>query len=206
MKANICALLILLLTSASATVAATPYSPYPGGAQKTAPSQAQAGSPAAILEDGVKKLTTYIRSKNPQDRAMAIRYLKTEIAPYFDFAYMTQWAAGPAWRSMNASQRARMETELAKSFLTILATNLSSYNNQQIRFFTPRGQSRGERRVSAWIVEPEGRPTKLDFRFYRNKQGDWKIFDVKVAGNSAVSYYRNMFRQQLRLSQTRAAR
>mgnify|MGYP001815256786 FL=1 len=206
MKANICAVLIVLLTSASATGAATPYSPYPGSAHTVAPSQAQSGSPGAILEEGVKKLTSYIRSKNPQDRARAIQYLKAEIAPYFDFTYMTQWAAGPAWRSMNAAQRAKMEKELAKSFLTILATNLSSYNNQQIRFFTPRGQHRGERRVSAWIMEQKGNPTKLDFRFYRNKQGDWKIFDVKVAGNSAVSYYRNMFRQQLRLSQTRAAR
>ena len=206
MKANIRAVLIILLTSASATVAATPYSPYPGGAHKIAPSQAQSVSPATILEEGVKKLTTYIRSKKPQDRAIAIQYLKAEISPYFDFTYMTQWAAGPAWRNMNPAQRARMEKELAKSFLTILATNLSSYNNQQIRFFTPRGQQQGERRVSAWIMEQQGRPTKLDFRFYRNKQGNWKIFDVKVAGNSAVSYYRNMFRQQLRLSQARATR
>ena len=201
MKANICAVLIILLTVGSATAAATPYSPYPGSVK-----QAPSASPAAILEEGVKKLTGYIRSKNPQDRARAIQYLKAEIAPYFDFAYMTQWAAGPAWRSMNAAQRARMEKELAKSFLTILATNLSSYKNQQIRFFTPRGQQHGERRVSAWIMEQKGHPTKLDFRFYRNKQGNWKIFDVKVAGNSAVSYYRNMFRQQLRLSQARVSR
>jgi phospholipid transport system substrate-binding protein len=200
MKANICAVFIILLSSASMTVAATPYSPYQQGMR----SPAQAVSPATILEEGVKKLTTYIRSKNPRDQAIAIRYLKSEIAPYFDFAYMTQWAAGPAWRNMNAAQRGKMEGELAKSFLTILATNLSSYKNQQIRFFTPRGQSRGEKTVSAWIMEQGSYPTKLDFRFYRNKQGNWKIFDVKVAGNSAVSYYRNMFKQQLRHSQARA--
>jgi phospholipid transport system substrate-binding protein len=187
------------------TVAATPYSPYYQGGHKGMQPPAQTISPATILEQGVKKLTTYIRSNNPQDRARAIQYLKSEIAPYFDFAYMTQWAAGPAWRSMNATQRVKMERELAKSFLTILATNLSSYNNQQIRFFTPRGQGRGEKTVSAWIMEQGGYPTKLDFRFYRNKQGDWKIFDVKVAGNSAVSYYRNMFRQKLRHSQVHAS-
>lgn len=206
MKANISAVFIILLTSASMTVAATPYSPYYQGGHHSMQPPAQPGSAAAILEEGVKKLTTYIRSKNPQDRARAIQYLKSEIAPYFDFTYMTQWAAGPAWRNMDAAQRSKMEGELAKSFLTILATNLSSYNNQQIRFFTPRGQRQGEKTVSAWIMEQDSYPTKLDFRFYRNKQGSWKIFDVKVAGNSAVSYYRNMFRQQLRYSQARASR
>jgi phospholipid transport system substrate-binding protein len=206
MKANISAVFIILLTSASMTVAATPYSPYYQGGHQGMQPPAQPGSAAAILEEGVKKLTTYIRSKNPQDRARAIQYLKSEIAPYFDFTYMTQWAAGPAWRNMDAAQRSKMEGELAKSFLTILATNLSSYNNQQIRFFTPRGQRQGEKTVSAWIMEQDSYPTKLDFRFYRNKQGSWKIFDVKVAGNSAVSYYRNMFRQQLRYSQARASR
>jgi phospholipid transport system substrate-binding protein len=206
MKANISAVFIILLTSASMTVAATPYSPYYQGGHQGMQPPAQPGSAAAILEEGVRKLTTYIRSKNPQDRARAIQYLKSEIAPYFDFTYMTQWAAGPAWRNMDAAQRSKMEGELAKSFLTILATNLSSYNNQQIRFFTPRGQRQGEKTVSAWIMEQDSYPTKLDFRFYRNKQGSWKIFDVKVAGNSAVSYYRNMFRQQLRYSQARASR
>lgn len=206
MKTHICTVFIILLTSASMTVAATPYSPYYQGGHQGMQSPAPSGSAAAILEEGVKKLTTYIRSsKNPQDRARAIQYLKTEIAPYFDFGYMTQWAAGPAWRNMNAAQRSKMEGELAKSFLTILATNLSSYNNQKIRFFTPRGQRQGEKTVSAWILEQEGHITKLDFRFYRNKQGNWKIFDVKVAGNSAVSYYRNMFRQKLRYHQARAS-
>ena len=134
------------------TVAATPYTPH----YKGMPPQAQFATPATVLEEGVKKLTTWIRSSNPQDRAMAMRFVKSEIAPYFDFAYMTQWAAGPAWRNMNAAQRSKMQGELAKSFLTILASNLSSYDNQQIRFITPRGQKGGEVTVSAWIMEQGG--------------------------------------------------
>jgi ABC-type transporter MlaC component len=198
MKANIYAVLLILLTSASMTVAATPYPPLYQGGYYGAPSHAKAGSPAAILEEGVNKLTHYIRSNSPQEQAKAIHYLKSEIAPYFDFAYMTQWAAGPAWRRMNPEQRAKMQAELTRSFLSILASSLSTYSNQPIRFFTPRGQSRGEITVSAWIMQPSGQPIKLDFRFYKNPRGGWKIFDVKAAGTSAVTYYRNQFKQKLR--------
>ena len=48
-------------------------------------------------------------------------------------------------------------------------------------------------------MQPHGIPTKLDFRFYKSKDG-WKIFDVKAAGNSAVVYYRKMFREMYRPS------
>jgi phospholipid transport system substrate-binding protein len=48
-------------------------------------------------------------------------------------------------------------------------------------------------RVSAWIMQPSGIPTRLEFRFY-HRNGEWKVFDVKAEGNSAVMHYRRQFR------------
>ncbi|PWG68279.1 hypothetical protein DF186_25440, partial [Enterococcus hirae] len=76
-----------------------------------------------------------------------------------------------AWRRMNPEQRANMQAQLAESFMTILAQKLGTYTNQQIRYFTPRGQSAEDMTVSAWIMEPNGIPTKLEFRFYKSKAG-----------------------------------
>jgi phospholipid transport system substrate-binding protein len=163
------------------------------------PPKAEAGMPAALLKEGVTKLTSFIRTGGGQDRAQAIAYLEKEIAPYFDFAYMTRWAAGPAWREMNPAQRAEMQQTLTSSFLTTLAQKLTTYTNQPIRYFTPRGHGKDEVTVSAWITQPAGYPTKLDFRFYKAKDG-WKVFDVKADGNSAVVYYRDQFRNMYRYS------
>jgi phospholipid transport system substrate-binding protein len=170
------------------TANATPYG-----------STAQAGTPPVLLKEGIGKLTTFIKSGKAANSEQAMNYLKREITPYFDFAYMTRWAAGPAWRRMDARQRATMQSQLTQSFLTTLATKLTTYSNQRIRFFTPRGRSGEEVTVSAWIMQPNGPPTKLDFRFYRGNSG-WKIFDVKAGGNSAVVYFRKQFRDSLRPS------
>jgi len=189
MKTHLLAAVLILLTTALTTTAnAAPYG-----------STAQAGTPPALLKEGIGKLTTFIKSGKAANREQAMNYLKHEITPYFDFAYMTRWAAGPAWRRMDARQRAAMQTELTQSFLTTLATKLTTYSNQRIRYFTPRGRSGEEVTVSAWIMQPSGHPTKLDFRFYRGGSG-WKIFDVKAGGNSAVVYYRKQFRDSLRPS------
>jgi len=156
----------------------------------------QAGPPA-LLKEGIGKLTSFIKSGRAANEAQAIAFIKTEIAPYFDFAYMTRWAAGPAWRRMGPEQRARMQEQLTESFMTTLVQKLAGYTNQPIRYFTPRGQGRNDVHVSAWIMQPNGIPTKLDFRFYLSDRG-WKIFDVKAGGNSAVVYYRRQFREMLR--------
>ena len=189
MKTHVLAVVLILLTTTLTSVNATPYG-----------ATTQAVTPPVLLKEGIDKLTGFIKSGNAANRAQAIAFLNAEIAPYFDFAYMTRWSAGPAWRRMGADQRARMQEQLTESFMVTLVQKLTSYTNQQIRYFSPRGQGRDDVRVSAWIMQPNGYPTKLEFRFYLSDRG-WKIFDVKAAGNSAVVYYRNQFRDSLRYSQ-----
>ena len=125
MKANILAVLILLVSAFSHTVTAAPYPPYPPG---IAP-QVQAPAPATILKNGITKLTSFIKQGGAKDRAKAIYFLETEIAPYFDFEYMTRWSAGPAWRRMSDEQRRQMQQQLTSSFMATLvqkATNTFS--------------------------------------------------------------------------------
>ena len=193
MKANLLAILLVLVSAIAYTTPAAAYSPY---YQSRAP-QPNTAVPLAIVKSGITKLTTFIQSGGAQNRAQARTFLEAEVAPYFDFAYMTRWAAGPAWRHMSPEQRASMQNQLTKAFMTTLVQKLTTYTNQPIRYFTPRGQGGNDVSVSAWIMQPNGIPTKLDFRFYKGKDG-WKIFDVKAAGNSAVVYYRKMFSQMYR--------
>lgn len=192
MKANLLAVLLVIVSSTLAhSVNAAPYPRY-----YQAP-QAESSAPATIVKAGITKLTTFIRGGGAQNPEQARTFLESEVAPYFDFNYMTRWAAGPAWRTMTPGQRAGMQEQITQAFMTTLAQKLASYTNQPIRYFTPRGQGSDDVRVSAWIMQPNGIPTKLEFRFYKGKDG-WKIFDVKAGGNSAVVYYRNQFRSHYR--------
>ena len=201
MKAKLLAVITLLVSLTSLSLGAAPYQPYypgsyPGAYPGYAPYRTRTSEPAAILKSGITKLTNFIKSGAAQDRARAMDFIQTEIAPSFDFEYMTRWAAGPAWRHMSGEQRADMQRKLTTSFLNTLAQKLTTYSNQPIRYFTPRGQGIDDVSVRAWIMQPTGIPTKLEFRFYKSNKG-WKIFDVKAEGNSAVVYYRKQFREML---------
>ncbi len=193
MKANLLALFVVFISTTSLATTAVPYasqSGHPGNAPQYA-------EPAAILKAGINKLTVFLQNGGAQNREKARAFLETEVAPYFDFEYMTRWASGPAWRRMKPEQQAMFQDHLTASFMKTLVQKLTTYTNQPIRYFTPRGQSNNDVNVSVWIMQPNGYPTKLDFRFYRSGDG-WKIFDVKAAGSSAVVYYRNQFRHMYR--------
>jgi len=195
MKANLLAVLFILVSTLAHTVNAAPYAPYHPPYYPT--QQAESPVPATIVKAGITKLTKFIRSGGAQNPAQARTFLEAEVAPYFDFNYMARWAAGPAWRTMTAEQRSHLQDKITQAFMTTLVQKLTSYSNQPIRYFTPRGQGSDEVRVSAWIMQPSGIPTKLEFRFYKSQDG-WKIFDVTAGGNSAVIHYRNQFRRLFR--------
>ena len=195
MKANLLAVLFILVSTLAHTVNAAPYAPYHPPYYPTP--QAESPVPATIVKAGITKLTKFIRSGGAQNPAQARTFLEAEVVPYFDFNYMARWAAGPAWRTMTAEQRSHLQDKITQAFMTTLVQKLTSYSNQPIRYFTPRGQGSDEVRVSAWIMQPSGIPTKLEFRFYKSQDG-WKIFDVTAGGNSAVIHYRNQFRRLFR--------
>ena len=153
-------------------------------------------SPAALVEMGMGRLIERLQSKD-LDTAALRKFLDSDVAPYFDFAYMAKSAAGNMYRHMSEDQRARMEQRIKEEFLSTMVQRLVSYNNQTVAVLSQRMNPDGRTgMVTTAIRGPRGYPTRLDFRFYKAKEG-WKVFDVMANGQSAVVHYRRQFRQTL---------
>lgn len=176
----------------------TPMAPFAGPPQ-AAPATQVADSPEALVRQGVRTLTDFLKGRTDRSSPQVQAFLRDEIAPYFDFAYMTRKAAGPLYRRLSTRERVRMEERIQGMFLKTLAENLGTYRGQDVRIFTERA-SRAANQVSvaAWLLEPQGYPTKLEFKFYRAPDGTWTVYDVNANGNSAVMYYRTYIQRMVR--------
>jgi phospholipid transport system substrate-binding protein len=193
MKNTILAITTLSLFSAS--VMAVPGYNYPPS-QMQAPAYQQVG-PDVLLREGMTKLLRFVRNaKNPQPQQISA-FLEREVAPYFDFDYMATWAAGPMNRHMNDQQRQAFGQKIKQMLLGTLAKRLTSYDNQDVRFFRPRRVGENEVKVRVGILQAGGYPASVDFRFYLSDNG-WKVFDVSANGTSALAYYRRHFADQMR--------
>ena len=199
MKYKIISSMVLALLASSPLYAAT----APGVAQKAMAVPAPAGAqqetePAMLVERGMNKMLAFLNQEQRPGKDALMAFLSNEISLFFDFPYMAKSAAGPIYRQMDEKQRDRMTDNIQQQFLAAMAARLKGYDSQQIRVVFQRyGRGGYTAKVSVAGLQPQGYPARLDFRFYRAKDG-WKVFDVSANGQSAVIHYRRQFRQAMR--------
>jgi phospholipid transport system substrate-binding protein len=151
------------------------------------------------------KLIAYLGQKDAPNKLQAAAFLDREIAPYFDFAYMAQWVAGPAWAGMGEQDRKALTARIESNFLSSLATQMAQYDGQQVRDLRPRPGPGGSVKVPVGIMRPGAYPAKLTFRMYRAAEG-WKVYDVETNGRSVAAYFRTQLEQSRQPTPAAAAR
>ena len=182
----LCALITGFCVSTPLVAGEPTSSPPPVAATQAVPP-----SPDAILQNGITSLTQKLKQGGSQAEIMA--FLHQAIAPYFDFEYMARLSAGPYWNALSEAQRQTFEEQFQRTFFQALARQVANVGNPQIQFYPVRpGTAPNEVTVSARILQPQGMPILMDFRFYHSDQG-WKVFDVVADGSSAVLYYRHFY-------------
>ena len=132
---------------------------------------------------------------NPNQVASLV---ETKIMPLVDFSRMTQIAVARNWRVATPEQ----QTALTAAFKTLLVRTyskvLSSYRDQVIEF---RGVRRApgdtEVTVKSVVKQSGTEPIPMDYDMSKTPTG-WKIYDIKVAGVSLVTTYRDTFAQRIR--------
>ncbi len=165
------------------------------GAQQWDQSAPAEPQPDDILRQGMNRLQGFLSRGGAPSEEDAKAFLYREIAPFFDFQYMAQWAGGRLLNGMSEQEQMEFGRKLSVMFLDALATNLGAYANTtpRIDIYRSRGKpGSGEVVVPVLVSSQRGRQVRMKFRFYRAANG-WKIFDVIANGSSAVAYYRGYF-------------
>jgi len=150
-----------------------------------------------VLDEGLDKLLDFLRQADQPNNLQVAAFLNREIAPYFDFDYMAQWVAGPAYAGMRPEEKKALAGRLEADFLATLARNLAGYDGQQVRMMPPRRGPRGAVSVSVAVLQAGNYPTRLEFRMAGSERG-WKVYDVLANGQSAAAYYRLQFQREAR--------
>lgn len=193
--------IVLAAGSVSAQFYGNPYGMNPYYSRAPQPRvqapQPRAQTPEALVHQGIAKLRRFLSQGKGRDSNALGGFVASEIAPYFDFDYMTKWALGPAWRAMPANARTQAATRLQGHFLKSLVQKVGDARFTRVKVGRSyRGNSRNELIVPLTVYRHRGQATRLNFRFYRAKSG-WKVFDISANGQSAVVFYRGYFRRMM---------
>ena len=150
---NKAAMVLLIATGIGAVAQAQPYSvdrwgPYPS------PYQVERSGPAALLKEGLSKLLAFAGQQVRPDTEVIVAFLERAIAPYFDFAYMAEWAGGRSWRFLGEPRRRELEESIKVDFLSTLASRLVGFEGQQVRILRSRRVAENEASVTLGVINP----------------------------------------------------
>lgn len=121
--------------------------------------------------------------------------------PHFDFERMARLALGRSWRDASAEQQTKFVEEFRLLLVRTYATAMLEYTNEEIRFLPFRDDiEKGRVSVPMEVVQPNGPSVPMSLALYKNKNNEWKVYDVKIEGISLVTNYRSSFNRDIRTS------
>jgi len=121
--------------------------------------------------------------------------------PHFDFDRMAKLALGHSWRNATTEQQVKFVEEFRLLLVRTYATAMLEYTNEEIRFLPFRDDlERGRVDVPMEVVQPNGPSVPMALSLYKNKNDEWKVYDVKIEGISLVTNYRSSFNRDIRTS------
>jgi len=143
---------------------------------------------AAIKRDA--KLTA-----NP---ARVAALVEAKVLPHFDFAHATRIAMGPNWRRATPEQQERLTLEFRTLLVRTYSTALVNYRDQVIDVKPVRAKPDDVQViVRSEVRQPGAQPMSIDYDMEKT-EGEWKVFDIRIAGASLAVTYRDTFAEIVR--------
>jgi phospholipid transport system substrate-binding protein len=125
-----------------------------------------------------------------RDRIVEIAYQR------FDFPTMAKLVLARYWKSFDAAQREEFVREF-KSFLARrYGDRIERYEQESVDVVGERAAKGGDVTVATRIRRPGAEPIAVEYRL-RQREGAWRVIDVKIEGISLVSNYRDQFHEVL---------
>lgn len=162
----------------------------------TVTAEAAPNNPVGLLQyiadnmiAGLKANKATLKTKPQIVYNLAYRY----VVPYADLSEMSRRVLPPqVWNQATPAQRARFQKEFTRLLIRTYASALTSYQDQEVKFFPVRGGVGNNVEVSSEITGGNTQPIHVTYRLLQSGSG-WRLYDMSVEGVSLIDSFRSQF-------------
>ncbi len=140
------------------------------------------------------------RAAYTKDHTKLYKMAEEMVLPHFDFVRMSQWVLGLNWRKATPEQRGRFVAQFRDLLVRTYSTALLNYTDQAV-IYRPLNinPTDDDVLVRTEVKQNGGAPNiPINYSFYKNKEGAWKVYDVTIDGVSLVTNYRSVYASKVR--------
>lgn len=121
-----------------------------------------------------------------------------KILPNFDFDRVCRLVLGKHWRRATDTQKAQFKTEFRSLLLRTYSLALVKYDIKKIIYGkTKYNKDKTLAKVPLQIIQGNGPSVSLAYTL-KDKDGQWKVYDIVIESISLVTSYRSQFSNEIR--------
>ncbi|WP_430009919.1 MlaC/ttg2D family ABC transporter substrate-binding protein, partial [Methylophaga lonarensis] len=151
--------------------------------------------PQLIVKTASEKVLAVLldrREELAKDHQQIYDLVEEVVLPHFDFARMSRLALGRNWNEASPEQREQFVEEFRLLLVRTYATAMLEYTDEELRFLPFRDDlDSGRVNVPMQVIQSSRPPVSVNLALYKNKDGEWKVYDVRIEGISLVTNYRS---------------
>lgn len=159
--------------------------------------------PEQIVEDTSATILRTINEENEQlrdDPTLINALINETVIPIIDLDSMGKLILGKHWKKASETQRSGFITEFKDMLIRTYAKSLVDYGHAKVNVLPTREKEQGKYyTVQSELEVGSGKaPLQVAYIFRKNKQDEWKVFDLAVDGLSLVKNFRTSFGQEIK--------
>jgi phospholipid transport system substrate-binding protein len=160
-----------------------------------------AGRPDELLEEVTTDVLADLKQLDPAGpgaHARIVDLVVAKVVPVLDLPRMTQIAVGRNWRLATAAQQLTLVAEFSTLLVRTYSTALLGYRDHAIAYRRLRLVPEDvQATVRSEVTRRGGQGMSVDYDMEKGAAG-WKVYDIKLAGVSLVTTYRDSFADEVR--------
>ncbi|WP_396587970.1 phospholipid-binding protein MlaC [Bermanella sp. R86510] len=138
------------------------------------------------------------KEKLEQGPEFLLMLVEEQMMPIIDDRLMSRLALGDNWEKIDAEQQDQFIEGFKRLLVKTYAGAFKAYTGQDVTYGDTRyNSSKSKAIVNSQIEMSSGSPVRLQYRLYKNKDGEWLVYDANIAGLSLIKTYRIQFAEQI---------
>lgn len=144
----------------------------------------------------INQVTTILQEQNitKEQKANQIFNMLDEI---FDYKLMSKISLGRVFKKLSKEQKNKFTIAFTNKLKLSYMNKLNLYTDQKTKIKELK-QTKKTRMILYTDLIGEESVFAINYKFYKNKQNDWLIYDVELLGVSILQTYRKQFKEYLR--------
>lgn len=157
-------------------------------------------APLALVQDTTTRLLAALRSERQaieRNPARLHELVEQILLPVVDREQIARWVLGKYWRRASPEQRARFIEEFQTMLVRTYSAPLLGHLDVEIDYRPFQAEAdAGDATVRTEIRATGREAIPVNYSLHRRK-GEWKVYDVTIAGVSAVVTLRSTYSEEI---------